>query len=87
MSSSCCKRVFVRKLKKKRHSFFTTSITFLGFVVFIDSVHANQSKVEANLEWPMSKILMMCEVFVDWPIQNSFTLISPIARCLKGQVF
>ena len=40
-------RLFVNP---KKCSFFTTSVTFLGFVMSSDGVHADQSKVDAILE-------------------------------------
>jgi len=47
-------RLFVNQ---KKCSFFTTSVTFLGFVVSTDGVHADQSKIDAVLEWPQPKTL------------------------------
>jgi hypothetical protein len=44
-------------VNQKKCSFFTTSVTFLGFVVSTDGVHADQSKVNAVLEWPKPKTL------------------------------
>lgn len=40
---------------RNKCSVFTSSITFLGFVVSTDGVHANQSKVAAILKWTTPK--------------------------------
>jgi hypothetical protein len=37
-------------INQKKCSFFTTSVTFLGFVVSTDAVQADQSKIDAVLE-------------------------------------
>ena len=44
-------------VNQKKCSFFTTSVTFLGFIVSFEGVHADQSKVDAILEWPRPKTL------------------------------
>ena len=44
-------------VNQKKCSFFTTSVTFLGFVVSTDGVHADQSKIDAVLEWPRPRTL------------------------------
>lgn len=44
-------------VNRKKSSFFTTSVAFLGFVVSTNGVHADQSKVAAILEWPTPKSL------------------------------
>jgi len=44
-------------VNRNKCSFFTSSVTFLGFVVSIDGVHADQSKVAAILEWTTPKSL------------------------------
>jgi hypothetical protein len=47
-------RLFVNH---KKCSFFTTSVTFLGFFLSTDGVHVDQSKIDAVLEWPQPKTL------------------------------
>lgn len=44
-------------VNQNKCSFFTSSVTFLGFVVSTDGVHADQSKVVAILEWTTPKSL------------------------------
>jgi hypothetical protein len=42
-------------VNRKNCSFPTTCVTFLGFVVSTDGIHAYQSKVTTILEWPTPK--------------------------------
>ncbi|KAE8702634.1 putative CCCH-type zinc finger family protein [Hibiscus syriacus] len=80
-------------VNQKKCSFFTTSVTFLGFIVSTDGVHADQSKVDAVLEWPRPKTLHDIRSFHGLVsfycrfIRNFSTLIVPITECLKGRDF
>ncbi|KAE8671130.1 ABC transporter C family member 10-like [Hibiscus syriacus] len=80
-------------VNQKKCSFFTTSMTFLGFVVSTDGAHADQSKVDAVLEWPRLKTLHDIRSFHGLAsfyhrfIRNFNTLITPITKCLKGRDF
>ena len=80
-------------VNQKKCSFLTTIVTFLGYVVSVDGVHADQSKVTAILEWPTPKSLHDVRSFhglasfYRWFIQNFSTLIAPIIECLKRQTF
>ncbi|KAE8668214.1 putative Quercetin 3-O-methyltransferase 1 [Hibiscus syriacus] len=80
-------------VNQKKCSFFTTSVTFLGFVVSTDGVHADQSKIVAVLEWPRPRTLHDIRSFYGLVffycrfIRNFSTLIAPITECLKGRDF
>lgn len=75
----------------KKCSFFTTSVTFLGFVVSTDDVLADQSKIDAILEWAKPKNLHDVRSFHGLAsfyrrfIRNFSTLIAPIIEYLKGR--
>ncbi|XP_068645211.1 uncharacterized mitochondrial protein AtMg00860-like [Aristolochia californica] len=83
-------RLFVTWLKC---FFFTTSVTFLGFVVSIDGVHADKSKIDAVLEWPTPKTLHDVRNFHGLAssyhrfIRHFSTLIAPFTECLKEREF
>jgi hypothetical protein len=90
LSTLRTERLFVNQ---KKCSFFTTSVTFLSFVVSTDGVHAYQSKIDAVLEWPQPKTLHDVRSFHGLAsfyrrfIRNFSTLIAPITECLKGREF
>ncbi|XP_074579527.1 uncharacterized protein LOC141836014 [Curcuma longa] len=44
-------------VNRKKCSFFTTSVSFLGFIVSTDGVHADPTKIDAILEWPQPRTL------------------------------
>jgi hypothetical protein len=83
-------RLFVNQ---KKCSFFTTSVTFLGFVVFTDGFHADQSKIDAVLKKPQPKTLHNVKSFHGLAsfyrrfLRNFNTLIAPITEYLKGHEF
>jgi hypothetical protein len=83
-------RLFVNQ---KKCYLFTTSVTFFGFVVSTDGVHADQSKIDAVLEWPQPKTLHDVKSFHGLAsfyhrfIKNFSILIAPITECLKGREF
>jgi hypothetical protein len=80
-------------VNRKKCSFLTTTVTFLGYVVSVDGVHADQSKVTTILEWPTPKSLHDVRSFHGLAsfyrrfIQNFSMLIAPITKCLKGRAF
>jgi hypothetical protein len=53
-------------VNRKKCSFLTTNVTFLGFVVYTDGIHADHSKVTTILEWPTPRVYMMSGVSKDW---------------------
>lgn len=53
-------------VNRNKCSFFTSFVTFFGFIVSTDGVHANQSKVAAILEWTTPKSLHEVEASMDW---------------------
>jgi hypothetical protein len=61
-------------VNQKKCSFFTTSVTFLGFVVSTDGVHADQSKIDAVLEWPQPKTLHDVRISMGWRLSIADSL-------------
>ena len=70
--------------------FYTTSIDFLGFIVSINRVLMDKSRVDAIKEWPYPMIFREVQVFLGTAnfyqgfITGYARVVSPITNLLKG---
>ena len=80
-------------INRKKCTFFSNVVMFLGFVVSTNGVHANQFKVDAILNWPAPRTMHDVMSFHGLAsfygrfIQNFRTIIDLLTDCLKGRTF
>ena len=71
----------------------TTSLIILGFIISLQEIHVKEEKVRAIRDWPAAKSANEVRSFYGlvmfyWRfIRNFSTLIAPMTKCLKKDLF
>nr|XP_016460016.1 PREDICTED: uncharacterized mitochondrial protein AtMg00860-like [Nicotiana tabacum] len=77
----------------KKCKFFSEQISFLGYIISSEGIHADSGKIEAIANWPIPKSLTEIRSFHGMVsfyrrfIKNFSSIVALIIECLKGNSF
>lgn len=80
-------------VNRKKCKFFTSTFSLLGFIMFVDGVQVDWSKISAIVEWPTLKSVHdvrsfheLASFYKRW-IRNFSSVVALITKCLKVHTF